>query len=275
MARLPVIGADDGIWGNLLNDFLAVEHAGDGSLKDVARKDEVSAKATALLPTDAQTANYTAVANDFVPVDATRSSVQVRLPASPTDKTLVGVKLLSVASGNHVTVNTSGSDTYEQPGESSSPTTWLLCVAGQTVLFQYESNGQLWHAVSGGHYLSSLDIRYTAGTGGGKESTATASISNTTYTVDLSSGNVQQLALHSSTTLAFTGATTGRACSISLYCIQDSTGNRTITWPASVKWPGGVAPALSSGAGKTDLIVLESLDGGASWFGSLAGSDFR
>lgn|GEM_PF-1180261 len=32
-ARLPNPGADDGIWGDLLNDFLAVEHNRDGTLK--------------------------------------------------------------------------------------------------------------------------------------------------------------------------------------------------------------------------------------------------
>lgn len=33
MTRLPTPGADDGQWGTLLNDFLAVEHNGDGTLK--------------------------------------------------------------------------------------------------------------------------------------------------------------------------------------------------------------------------------------------------
>ncbi|HSD56479.1 MAG TPA: hypothetical protein VLA92_05020 [Candidatus Saccharimonadales bacterium] len=33
MARLPVPGKDGGVWGDLLNDFLAVEHNNDGSLK--------------------------------------------------------------------------------------------------------------------------------------------------------------------------------------------------------------------------------------------------
>jgi len=31
--RLPVPGSDDGLWGSLLNDFLSVEHNGDGTLK--------------------------------------------------------------------------------------------------------------------------------------------------------------------------------------------------------------------------------------------------
>lgn len=33
MIRLPIPGSDDGSWGKILNDFLAVEHSDDGSLK--------------------------------------------------------------------------------------------------------------------------------------------------------------------------------------------------------------------------------------------------
>ena len=33
MARLPIPGSDDGTWGDVLNDFLNVEHNPDGSLK--------------------------------------------------------------------------------------------------------------------------------------------------------------------------------------------------------------------------------------------------
>jgi hypothetical protein len=36
MARLPIPGSDDGAWGQLLNDFLDVAHAGDGTLKNSA-----------------------------------------------------------------------------------------------------------------------------------------------------------------------------------------------------------------------------------------------
>lgn len=41
MARLPIPGADQGSWGNILNDFLLLEHNPDGSLKiraDLANK---------------------------------------------------------------------------------------------------------------------------------------------------------------------------------------------------------------------------------------------
>ncbi|MFZ1301108.1 MAG: hypothetical protein WAQ27_00815, partial [Candidatus Microsaccharimonas sp.] len=33
MARLPVPGSDGGVWGNVLNDFLGVEHNADGTLR--------------------------------------------------------------------------------------------------------------------------------------------------------------------------------------------------------------------------------------------------
>ncbi|HSW91075.1 MAG TPA: hypothetical protein VLG09_00330, partial [Candidatus Saccharimonadales bacterium] len=36
MARLPVLGSDDGTWGQVLNDFLSVSHDGDGTLKNSA-----------------------------------------------------------------------------------------------------------------------------------------------------------------------------------------------------------------------------------------------
>ena len=39
-----------------------------------------------------------------------------------------------------------------------------------------------------------------------------------------------------------------------LVLIQDGVGSRTVTWPAIVKWPGGTAPTLSTGANAVDII---------------------
>lgn len=39
-----------------------------------------------------------------------------------------------------------------------------------------------------------------------------------------------------------------------LKMIQDGTGSRTATWPASVKWPSGTAPTLSTAASSVDII---------------------
>jgi hypothetical protein len=112
-------------------------------------------------------------------------------------------------------------------------------------------------------------------TGGGKETSATPTANSGSTSIDLASGNVQMLTLSASTTVSLTGATNGVACSLSLYLKQDGTGNRLITWPASIKWPSGAAPTLSTAANKVDLVILETLDGGTTWYGSLAGADFR
>lgn len=46
------------------------------------------------------------------------------------------------------------------------------------------------------------------------------------------------------------------ACNLILVLKQDSIGNRTITWPSSVKWPAGTAPTLSTGANAIDIIAF-------------------
>jgi len=49
MARLPVPGGDDSTWGQILNDFLDVSHASDGTLKDAAVTGAGAASDTAVV----------------------------------------------------------------------------------------------------------------------------------------------------------------------------------------------------------------------------------
>jgi hypothetical protein len=112
--------------------------------------------------------------------------------------------------------------------------------------------------------------------GGGKEKVNTLTSAGPSPVIDLTLGNVHLVTLTATNaTVSVTGATFGVACSASLYIKQDVVGGRVITWPASIKWPGGIAPTLSSGANKIDLVVLETVDGGTTWFGALAGADYR
>lgn len=59
MARLPVPGGDENNWGNLLNDYLAVEHNADGTLKRGADIDAALNAADAFI----RTADYGVTAN--------------------------------------------------------------------------------------------------------------------------------------------------------------------------------------------------------------------
>ena len=55
-------------------------------------------------------------------------------------------------------------------------------------------------------------------------------------------------------TFTFTAPT--NPCNILLMLVQDGTGSRTATWPASVKWPGGTAPTLTTTANAIDIIAF-------------------
>ncbi len=111
-------------------------------------------------------------------------------------------------------------------------------------------------------------------TGGGVETLNALGNGSGTRAINLANGNVVSATLTGNTTFTFSGATASTACSFGLYLTQDATGNRTVTWPASVKWSGGTAPTLSTSASAVDILVFETINGGTTWYGSLVGTNF-
>lgn len=112
--------------------------------------------------------------------------------------------------------------------------------------------------------------------GGGVEKVASAAtVSGATYTINLANGNVFPLNLSTAgtTAISFSGATSGKACSFTLYLKQPAAATRTVTWASNVKWSGG-APTLSANGSKMDILVFETIDGGTTWYGSLVGTNF-
>jgi alpha-tubulin suppressor-like RCC1 family protein len=88
-----------------------------------------------------------------------------------------------------------------------------------------------------------------------------------TYTINLAQGNVFHLVLTSNCAFTFSvTAASGTAPSFTLILKQDGVGGRTVTWPASVVWAGGV-PTLSTGALKSDIFSFVSDDAGVTWRG--------
>jgi hypothetical protein len=73
-------------------------------------------------------------------------------------------------------------------------------------------------------------------------------------TVDWSRGSTQTVTLAGNRTLTFLNGQKGGKYILILK--QDATGSRTVTWPASVHWPGTYGPPLTTTAGKADYIVL-------------------
>jgi len=99
--------------------------------------------------------------------------------------------------------------------------------------------------------------------------TTVSTVATTTGTVDLSlaTAHVHARTLTGNTTFTFSGAVSGVACELILFATQDGTGSRTITWPASVKWPAATAPTISTAAGRTDQFRFVTIDGGTTWRG--------
>lgn len=75
-----------------------------------------------------------------------------------------------------------------------------------------------------------------------------------TINLDWGNGSTQYVTLNQNTTLTFAGGIQGQVYRLLLN--QDATGSRSITWPASIKWMGGTAPALTITANKSDIITL-------------------
>ena len=66
----------------------------------------------------------------------------------------------------------------------------------------------------------------------------------------------------------FTFTAPSNPCSLTLMLVQDATGSRTVTWPATVKWSGGTAPTLTTTANAIDIVSL--LYDGTNFYGSAA-----
>jgi hypothetical protein len=99
-------------------------------------------------------------------------------------------------------------------------------------------------------------------------------LTGATPSVSLSAGGSFSLTLSGNTTITFADAPTTGSSGFSLKVTQDAGGSGfTVTWPASVKWPGGTAPALTATASKSDVFVFTTDDGGASFVGLVAGKD--
>lgn len=78
--------------------------------------------------------------------------------------------------------------------------------------------------------------------------------SGTSDTIDWTQGNKQKSTLTGNVTYTFTPP--GSPTSLVFKLVQDATGSRTATWPASVKWSGGTAPTLTTTANRIDIITF-------------------
>jgi hypothetical protein len=77
--------------------------------------------------------------------------------------------------------------------------------------------------------------------------------SGAAITIDWRNANIQKVTMNNACTFTFT-APAGGIAKLVLELIQDGTGSRTATWPATVKWPGASAPTLTTAASSVDFV---------------------
>lgn len=134
-----------------------------------------------------------------------------------------------------------------------------------------------------GAYLTDVALLGTANTFTARndfytytETRATPSISAGSLTLDLATATFfGPVALNANiSTLTLSNAPASGKLGAFTVAFQADGTLRTITWPASVKWPGGAAPTMTSTNGKIDVITLITVDGCTSYLGFVAGQSF-
>lgn len=246
-----------------------------------------------------KTANYTVAAGEGIIADTSGGTWTLTLPASPASGDYV-----LVADGNdwgstNLTVGRNSS-TIEGVSEDL-----VLDISGAHITLVYD--GTTWHVYTQigaetGDSLVASDIGVTVQAY--DADTAKLDVSQTwsanqnfadyvvqrpvlqdyaiqgsaignvgaTRTFDLTTANFFSATLDQNSTFTFSNPPASGDFGGFVLELTDG-GAHTITFPASVDWPGGTAPTLT--ASGVDQLVFTTRDGGTTWSGFVAGLDIK
>lgn len=88
----------------------------------------------------------------------------------------------------------------------------------------------------------------------------------TAMTVDCTLSNVFTTTMTANVTTAPTISNPKDGQTINWFLTQDATGSRTMTWPASFKWPTGFVTTLSTAANSVDLVTATYRSTTGHWY---------
>ena len=119
-----------------------------------------------------------------------------------------------------------------------------------------------------------LTVNTATFSGGVSENYSSPTISSGTLTLDLSQGNLFNVAYNAAvTTLTISNTTANKASVFALILNYNGTAY-TFTWPASIRWPSGVSPVLTNTNGKRDMFTFVTFDNGTSYNATISGKNF-
>lgn len=165
-------------------------------------------------------------------------------------------------SGSLITVNGDSQLLIANTVQSISKTTGALVVNGGV-------------GISGDLYANNLVANTMTISGIFTESVGSPTISTNTLTLDLSSASAFNVSLNAAiTTINITNPPpAGKVATWALILNGTGTGYSVI-WPASVKWPNGTPPTITTTNGKQDMFTFLTIDGGTSHLAIISGQNF-
>lgn len=159
--------------------------------------------------------------------------------------------------------------------------------ATDTVELFYDT-GAAWHELSIGDYASKLSL--SGGTMSGtlamadqlitrpkfqdvSEAVTTVGAAGAARALDQETANVFDVTLDQNVTFTFTNPPAAGSGAGFTLILRQPAALKTVTWPASVKWPSATAPVFA--ASTVNMLTFVSVDGGVTWLGGIAGLDIR
>jgi hypothetical protein len=106
------------------------------------------------------------------------------------------------------------------------------------------------------------------------ETKATPSIVSNALSLNLTTATFFVFSVNQNVTITFqTPPTSPKVFSFTTQTLANGTPY-VVTWPASVRWVGGVTPTITSTNGRSDIFTFVTHDGGLKWFGFVRGQNF-
>jgi hypothetical protein len=106
-------------------------------------------------------------------------------------------------------------------------------------------------------------------TGNAQTTPVAVTFDATAMVIDCALSNVFTVTMSGNVTTAPTFSNLKDGQTINWFITQDGTGTRTMTWPATFKWPGASAGVLSVGANDVDLLVATYRAATGFWYATL------